>query len=53
MTNKFNKYFINVAQGLLKDLRENNKKFQDYLKSRNISSFLLKEIEADETYKLL
>lgn len=53
VTNKFNKYFINVAQELLKDLRENNKKFQDYLKHRNISSFFLKEIEADETYKLL
>ena len=46
--NKFNKYLINVAQNLLKDLEESNNKFQDYIKNPNENSFFLKEIEPDE-----
>ena len=47
VTNKFNKYFINVAENLLKDLGKTNKKFQNYLKNSNENSFFLKEIEQD------
>ena len=52
MANKFNKYFINFAQNLLKDLGESNSKIQDYLKDPNENSFFLKEIEPGEIYKL-
>ena len=31
--NKFNTYFTNAAQNLLKDLRKTNNKCQDYLKN--------------------
>ena len=31
--NKFNTYFSNVAQNLLKDLGKTNNKYQDYLKN--------------------
>ena len=31
VTNKFNNYFVNVSQNLLKGLGETNKQFQDYL----------------------
>ena len=48
VTNKFNKYFINVAQNLLKDLGESSNKFKNYLKKQNENSFFLKEIEPDE-----
>ena len=52
VANKFNKYFINFAQNLLKDLGESNSKIQDYLKDPNENSFFLKEIEPGEMYKL-
>ena len=48
VASKFNKYFINVAQNLLKDLGESNNKFQDYLKNPNKNIFFLKEIELDK-----
>ena len=44
---KFNKYFIDVAENLLKDLGKTNNKFQNYLKNSNENSFFLKEIEQD------
>ena len=44
---KFNKYFINVAQNLLKDLEGSNNKFQNYLKDPNENGFFLKEIEPE------
>ena len=45
VANKFNKYFINVAQNLVKDQGESNNKFQGYLKNPNdnpIASFTKK-----------
>ena len=41
VANKFNDYFINVAQNLLKDLGKSNNEFQDYLKNPN-KQFLFK-----------
>ena len=35
VSNKFNNYFVNVAQNLLRELGEPNNKFQDYLKDPN------------------
>ena len=51
VVNKFNKYFINAEQNLLKELGESNNKFQDYLANPNENSFFLKEIEPDEIYR--
>ena len=53
VASKCNKYFINVAQNLLKDLGECNNKFQEYLKNPNKNIFFLKEIELDKIFKLL
>ena len=53
VTNKFNDYFINVAQNLLKDLGESNNEFQYYLKNPNKHSFFLKEVDPEEVHKLL
>ena len=53
VTSKFNGYFINVAQNLLKDLGENNNEFQYYLKNPNNHSFFLKEVNPEEVHKLL
>ena len=53
VANKFNDYFINVAQSLLKDLGESNNEFQDYLKNPNNHSFFLKEIDSEKVHKLL
>ena len=32
ISSKFNNYFVNVAQNLLRELGEANNKFQDFLK---------------------
>ena len=48
ISNKFNKYYINVAQNLIKDMGESNTEFQDYLKNPNVHSFFLTETTPDE-----
>ena len=48
ISNKFNKYYINVAQNLIKDMGEANTEFQDYLKNPNVHSFFLTETTPDE-----
>ena len=53
VANKFNDYFINVAQNLLKDLGKSNNEFQDYLKNPNKHSFFLKEVDPEEVHMLL
>ena len=42
IANKFNKYYINVAQNLIKEMGETDNKFQDYLKNPNEHCFFLK-----------
>ena len=53
VANKFNDYFINVAQNLLKDLGKSNNEFQDYLKNPNKHNFFLKEVDPEKVHKLL
>ena len=48
VANKFNNYFINVAQKLESELGECNSSYQDYLKNPNESSFFLGETEPGE-----
>ena len=51
VANKFNDYFINVVQNLLKDLRKSNNEFQDYLKNLN-KHFFLEDVDPEEVHKL-
>ena len=53
IANKFNNYFTNVPQELLKKLGKRNNKFQDYLKNSNEHSLFLKEGEPGEVLKIL
>ena len=53
VANKFNNYFVNVSQNLLKGLGEMNNQFQDYLKNPNEHSFFLRETTPDEVAGLL
>ena len=50
----FSDYFINVVQNLRKDVGErSNNEFLDYLKNPKKHSFFLKEVDPEETHKLL
>ena len=53
VSNKFNNYFVNVAQSLLRELCEPSIQFQDYLKDPDSHSFFLKETTPTEVQKLL
>lgn len=53
VANKFNDYFINVAQNLASKLGEANTKYQDYLKNPNKSSFFLYETDPGEILGLI
>ena len=53
VANKFNKFYINVANKLLKDLGNPNTKFQDYLKNQNVHSIFLNEVDAGEVLELI
>ena len=39
VSNKFNNYFVNITQNLLRESDESKNKFQDYLKDPNTHSF--------------
>ena len=53
ISNRFNNYYINVAQNLIKEMGESNTEFQDYLKNPNEHSFFLNETTPDEIDKHL
>ena len=53
ISNKFNNYYINVAQNLIKEMGESNTEFQDCLKNPNEHSFFLNETTPDEIEKYL
>ena len=53
VANKFNNYFVNASQNLLKSLGETNNQFKDYLKNPNEHSFFLRETTADEVAGVL
>ena len=52
IASKFNNYFTNVAQELLKKLGKTNK-FQDYEKNPNEQSLFSKQAEPGEVLKIL
>ncbi len=48
VVDKMNKYFINVADNLAKEIPQPNSNFQDYLVNPNEHSIYLTEISPDE-----
>ena len=53
VASKFNDYFINISQNLLKNLGKTNNQFQDHLKNPSEHSLFLKETEPGEVLQLL
>ena len=53
VANKFNNYFINVAENLSSKIPNKNTKFQDYLKNPNRSRLFLKETTPDEIQQIV
>ena len=53
VANKFNNYFLNVAEGLCEKIPKNNTRFQDYLKNPNKNKLTLKEATSDEVWKII
>ena len=45
ITDAFNRYFVNIGPSLSGNLTETSSRFQDFLKEKNINSFLLKDTQ--------
>ena len=53
VTNKFNNFFLTIADKLNSKIVKKNNKFQDYLNNPNKSRFCLKETTPDEIVKII
>ena len=53
VANRFNDYFINIADKLSSKIVNKNTRFQDYLKNPNKSKLLLNETTPDEIIKII
>ena len=53
LANKFNNFFINVAENLSKKIKKPNTEYQDHLKNPNKSSLFLTEITPHEIYQII
>ena len=53
VANKFNNYYLNVADKLCEKIPRRNNKFQDYLKNPNKNKLTLKETTPDEISKII
>ena len=53
VANKFNNYYLNVADKLCEKIPKRNNKFQDYLKNPNKNKLTLKETTPDEISKII
>ena len=53
IANKFNDFFLNVAEKLSDKIEKKNSSHQDYLKNPNKSRFYLKETAPDEVVKII
>ena len=53
VANKFNEFFLNIADKLSAKINKKPTKFQDYLKNPNKSSFYLNETSPDESIKII
>ena len=53
VASKFNNYFVNVAENLLKHIGESNDKFHDFLKNPDGQSFFINETDPVGVFDLL
>ena len=53
VANKFNDFFLNIAEKLSSKIPNKNSRYQDYLKNPNKSRFYLKETTPDEIVKTI
>ena len=53
VANKFNNYYLNVADKLCEKIPKRDNKFQDYLKNPNKNKLTLKETTPDEIYDII
>ena len=53
VVDKFNQYFVKVADNLASKIPKPNTKYQDYLKNPNVHSLYLSEIEPHEIDELI
>ena len=53
VANKFNDFFLNIADNLRGKIANKNNKYQDYLNNPNKSRFCLKETTPDEIVKIV
>ena len=53
LANKFNNFFINVAENLSKKNKKTNTEYQDYLKNPNKSFLFLTEPTTHEIYQII
>ena len=53
VANRFNNYFVNIAEKLSDKIINKNTKFQDYLKNPNMSRLFLNETTPDEIVKII
>ncbi len=53
VANKFNNYYLNIADKLCEKIPKVNNKFQDYLKNPNKNKLTLKETTPDEVLKII
>ena len=53
VANKFNDFYLNVADKLCEKIPKSNNKYQDYLKNPNKNKFTVKETTPDEIWKII
>ena len=53
VANKFNSYYLNIADKLCEKIPKRDNKFQVYLKNPNKNKLTLKETTPDEIYKII
>ena len=53
MAKYFNKYFDTIAKNLEKRIPKSKKKFSDYLKNQNLTSFLLSPVTEKEINNII
>ena len=53
VANKFNNYYLSVADKLCEKIPQRNNRFQDYLKNPNKNKLTLKETIPDEVHKII
>ena len=53
VANKFNDFYLNIADKLCEKMPQSNNKYQDYLKNPNKTKFTIRETTPDEIWKVI